>query len=101
MWKGLIVILVLGSLVFPMSAHAQEYQVKEVLDVGDHREAVLEDRQTGEVVQVRQGDMAGEWKVVGITETLVTLEKMVGSWEALRTQIPVRGTNVPAVEPSP
>ena len=101
MWKRIIMIMVLINVLSLMPVYAQEYQVKEVLDVGDHREAVLEDRQTGEVVQVRQGDMAGEWKVVGITETLVTLEKMVGSWEALRTQIPVRGTNVPAVEPSP
>jgi len=98
MWKGLIVILVLGSLVFPMSAHAQEYQVKEVVDAGDHREAILEDRQTGEAVQVREGDMAGEWKVIKITETLVTIERKIGPWEAERAQMPVRGNNVPAVE---
>ena len=98
MWKALMVILFLGGLVFPMSAHAQEFRVKTVLDIGGNKEAVIEDLQTGAAVQIREGEMVGEWKVIKITETLVTIERKIGPWEAERAQMPVRGNNVPAVE---
>ena len=101
MWKALMVILFLGGLVFPMPAHAQEFRVKTVLDIGGNKEAVIEDLQTGAAVQIREGEMVGEWKVIKITETLVTIERKIGPWEAERAQMPVRGNNVPAVEPFP
>lgn len=101
MWKGLIVILILGSLVFPISVYAREFRVQKVLEADGYKEAVIEDRQTGEVWQVREGGEVEGWKVIEITNTLVTVEKMVGPSEALRAQIPVRGANIPTVQPAP
>lgn len=67
---------IFASLLFLTPVYAQEMQVKEVRDISGTKEAVIEDRQTGEVWTVREGDAVREWTVVEITETLVTLEQM-------------------------
>jgi len=96
-----LVLGVLVSLLIWVPVYAQEMGVKEVRDMEGIKEAVIQDRQTGAESVVREGDVVWGWTVVGITNSVVTLEQRTSPWEAVRSQLPVSGMSTPVIQPSP
>jgi hypothetical protein len=80
------VIVLIAMIVTP--ALAQEMRVKSV----QGNEAVIEDKTSGKEWKAKEGDDIGDgWRVVTVTDSLVTVEKELSPGEKLRGQMPVGG----------
>lgn len=90
-------ILILGPmLLFVISIIAQETAVGQGQGLNlkvktvQGQQAVIEDQETGTQYTVQVGDQVKGWKIVSITDTLVTIEKETDNLHAIRAQLPVQ-----------
>jgi len=85
-----VIVCILINLLFALPCFAQDLQVKWV----QGKEAGIIDKKTGQESRVKEGDALGDgWKVIEVTDTLVTIEKQIGPYEKIRGQMPVTNTS--------
>lgn len=84
-----IIIAILISLTFALPCYAQQdFRVKEVKG----KEVIIEDKKAGKDWKVKEGEDIGDgWKVVEVTDDIVTIEKEIGPHEKIRGQMSVGG----------
>ncbi len=78
--------IILLSIIMTLPCHARDMRVKEV----KNKEAVIEDLKSGKKVRVKQGEKIwDDWKVIEVTDSIVTIEKEIGPHKRIRGQMPV------------
>lgn len=82
----MIMTMLLLGLATALPSYAQEMHVKEVKG----KEALIRDKTTGQEMRVQEGDEIWDgWKVISVTESMVTIEKETGPREKVIGQLPV------------
>ena len=75
MYKFILILFLI--FLYGTPVHSQSLQVLEVKD--DFKEVLLFDKNTGQEYLAKQGEKVGDWRVVEITQSHVTISRLEGN----------------------